>query len=103
MGVAGQVFDKSGKPVTGLVVIVKGQLTTGSINQVALTEHPEGKSYGPGGFEITLGTKPVDSNNALTIQLFDLSANPLSMPVAFSTSALCTQNLTIINFIPTVQ
>lgn len=99
MGVAGQVFDKSGKPVVGLVVLVKGQLPSGEINQAALTEHPAGQNYGPGGYELTLATKPVATTNALSIQLFDLRANPLSEKIVFSTSALCNENLIIINFV----
>lgn len=101
MGVAGQVFDKAGKPVAGIVVVIKGQLSTGTVNQVALTEQPAGLNYGPAGYEITLGDKPLVSSNALTIQLFDLNANALSKPVIFSTSALCTENLILINFVPT--
>lgn len=99
MGVAGQVFDKSGKPVVGLVVVVKGQLPAGEINQAALTEHPAGQNYGPGGYEMTLAAKPIATTNALSIQLFDLKANPLSEKITFSTSALCSENLIIINFV----
>lgn len=101
MGVAGQVFDKAGKPVAGIVVTVKGTLPGGEVNQVALTQMQIGQNYGPAGYEITLANAPVMTTNALTIQLFDLSANPLSKPIAFSTSELCTQNLILINFVTT--
>jgi len=91
MGVAGQVFDRNGKPVPGLVILVKGQVGAAVISSVALTEHPDGQGYGPGGFEIVLGPKPVDSTDSLTIQLFDLAANPLSAAIPFSTIGKCDQ------------
>ncbi len=96
MGVAGQVFDKAGKPVVGLVVVVEGFLGQRVLDEVMLT----GLStpYGPGGYEIVLDTKTVASSNSLFISLYDLAGKPLTHPIPFDTFADCTRNLIVINF-----
>lgn len=97
-GVAGQVISTSGAPVTNLVISIRGTLNGTAVNAVGLTGYPGASAYGPGGFEIQLGTTPVDSNNTLTIQVLDLQANALTAPIPFSTSSSCEQNLVVINF-----
>lgn len=99
MGIAGQVFGADRKPQVNRVVIVKGKLSGSSIDQVVLTGVPEGIIYGPGGYEITLADRPVESVNSITIQVFDLENNPLSLPVNIDTFAECDKNLIIVNFI----
>jgi hypothetical protein len=100
MGVAGQVFDKNGSPLTDVVVVVKGSLNGAKISVITLTGFPSSVSYGPGGYEIQLATAAYSSSNALTIQLFDSTGAALSNPVPFSTYADCSKNLILINFIP---
>jgi hypothetical protein len=97
-GVAGQVISASGDPVTNLVISIRGTFNGGMVNAVGLSGFPGASAYGPGGFEIQLGTSPVESNNTLTIQVLDLQANPLTAPIPFSTSSNCEQNLVVINF-----
>ena len=97
-GVAGQVFDKNNHTVNNLIIKVTGILNGTVINQVALTGMVSGTPYGPGGYEIVLGTNAVDSSNQLQIQLLDADSNALSNTVFFSTYGDCKQNLLIVNF-----
>lgn len=98
-GVAGQVFDTSGKPLSNIVVVVKGVYGTTTINKVGLTGMTAGKYYGDAAFEIVLGGSAIATTNKLTIQLMDLNGNALSTAVPFSTSSDCLKNLVIINFV----
>jgi hypothetical protein len=97
--VAGQVFDATGKPISAIVVVIKGTYGTTAINKVGLTGMTAGKYYGDAAFEIVLGSSAIATTNKLTIQLMDLNGNALSAAVPFSTSSDCLQNLTIINFV----
>ncbi len=96
--VAGQVFDAAGKPVLNLVVQVRGTLNGQPFDQINLTGLA--LEYGPGGFEVKLASQAVTSTGTLSIQLLDLQAHPLSNPLPFNTSADCTRNVTLINFLP---
>lgn len=98
LGVAGQIFDADNKPVTNLVVIVKGLLGQVKIDKIALTGIPEADIYGPGGYEIILADKPQESNDTLSIQIFDIHGNNLSELITFNTFPDCDKNLAIINF-----
>lgn len=100
MGVAGQIFDISGKPAINLVVNVKGSLGTLIIDEVAISGIPGADIYGPGSFEIKLSGNVLTSQNNLRIQLFDLNGKPLSAEIPFSTFADCSKNLIIVNFVP---
>ena len=55
-------------------------------------------TYGPGSYEFVLGDQPVDSTQALWVQLFDQAMLPLSDQVYFDTFADCDKNLILINF-----
>ena len=101
MGVAGQIFDISGKPAINLVVNVKGSLGTLIIDEVAISGIPGADIYGPGSFEIKLSGNVLTSQNNLRIQLFDLNGKPLSAEIPFSTFADCSKNLIIVNFVQT--
>ena len=97
LGVAGQVFDKSGKPLSGMVIVVDGSLSGKVQEQIALT----GKAiaYGDGGYEVVLSNQDIASTSPLTITLFDLAGNALSDAVPFNTLADCKKNLILINFV----
>ena len=94
--VAGQVLDASGNPADNLVVSVTGTIADKTIDLLGITGSTD--AYGPGGYEIQLGTTPLASQGTLSIQLLDLKGNPLSPKVAFNTSADCSQNVVLINF-----
>jgi hypothetical protein len=98
IGVAGQAFDTQGNPVTGLAVSIKGTLGSNNIDMVTITG--SANAYGPGGYEIVLGTQPVASSGKLTIQLLDPSAKALSDKITFDTTADCAENLILMNFVP---
>jgi hypothetical protein len=99
LGIAGQVFDAENKTVNNLVVNVKGSLGQTEIDEIVLTGIPEADIYGPGGYEIKLADKAIDSENTLSIQVFDIYGKNLSKPVPFKTFSNCEKNLIIINFL----
>lgn len=97
-GVAGQVFNASGKPVTNLIVKVSGVWEDKGISLVGITGMVSGLPYGPGSYEIVLGNTAFDTVDQLQVQIFSADQTPLTAPVSFSTSADCSKNLVIINF-----
>ncbi len=94
MGVGGQVIGADGKPVENLVITVTGTQDGALKEWMGYTG--AAPAYGAGGFEIQLGSQVAGAQ--FTIQLFDLDGRDLSDPFNFTTSADCTQNLTLINF-----
>jgi len=97
-GVAGQIFDANGSPLKNYIVKVAGTYNGQPFSQIGYTGMVNGNPYGIGGYEIVLGNTAVTSVDLLTIQLFDATGIPVTNPLAFSTSANCTQNLVMINF-----
>jgi hypothetical protein len=97
MGVAGQVFDLSGAPVSGQQVRVGGTLLGAPIDMLSLTGLTT--AYGNNGFyEFTLGEKPVISTGTLWVQLIDQSGLPMSDKIYFDTYDACDKNLIFVNF-----
>jgi len=96
MGVAGQVLDSSGNPIKNLVVIAEGVLQGQDLLQVDITGLHD--AYGPGGYEIELGSSAVATTNMIYITIYDLDGNVLSSPVSIATRADCNQNVLILNF-----
>ncbi len=99
LGIAGQIFDAEGKTIKNLVVNVKGNLGQTMFDEIGLTGIPEADIYGPGGYEIKIADKTVDSENALEIQVFDIQGNSLANAVPLKTYSDCEKNLIIVNFI----
>jgi hypothetical protein len=97
-GVAGQVFDETGNAIKRVVVLIQGQYGNKNIDSVTLTGLKTAEKYGPGGYEIYLGDQPISTNGTLSIQLFDLDANPISDVIPLITYDECSKNLIIINF-----
>ncbi|MHC1740744.1 MAG: hypothetical protein AB9897_06485 [Anaerolineaceae bacterium] len=98
-GIAGQIFDKSGNPIKNFVVKVTGLYNASTVSMLGVAGMVSGNPYGPGSYEIVLGTTPVETIDQLTIQVFDASGKAVSDPLKFSTSADCSKNLVIINFL----
>lgn len=97
MGVAGQVLDLSGAPVsTGVVIQLSGVLEGEFLDITSLTGIAP--QYGQSGYEFTLKDTPLASNNTLWVQLLDQSGAPLSEKIYFETFEDCNRNLTFINF-----
>ena len=97
LGVAGQVFDKSGKPLSNLVVVVDSSLSGQTQEQIGLTG--KAPAYGDGGYELVLGNQAAASTSPLIISLYDLKGKALSDPFSFNSVADCKKNLILINFI----
>jgi len=95
-GVGGSVVDLTGNPYKGLVVKLEGSAGGKSYSQ--LTVSGTAQAYGASGFEFALGSKPVDSNGTMTIQLLDQAGLSLSPKTPFDTKADCTKNLPIVRF-----
>lgn len=98
LGIAGQVFGEDDSPQINLVLVVQGTLGQTSIDMTGVTGVPEAHVYGPGGYEIILADMPVETDQMLAIQVFDLNGIAQSEPVVFDTYADCDKNLVIINF-----
>ena len=96
LGVAGQVFDSDGLPVSGLKVESGGILGEIEISGSTLTG--EAPVYGEGGYEIVLHDTPVSSDGDIWIQLMDNANLPFSEKVYFQTFDSCDSNLVKINF-----
>lgn len=96
LGVAGQVFDKDGSALEEYVLVVEGEIKEQRIEALGLTGGA--KAYGAGGYEIVLGYMPVNSDQQLSITLYDLAGNQLSDPYRFLTFSDCVKNLLVINF-----
>ena len=96
MGVAGQAFDHTNRPVINLVVEVGGTLNGTPVDLLGMTGTT--KVYGPYGYEITLSNNVLNSMGTLWIHLLNLSGTPLTDQVSFDTHADCTKNLILINF-----
>lgn len=97
LGVAGQVFEFTQQPVINMVVVISGTLAGVPIDAIGLTGLAT--AYGPGGYEIVLADKVVNSSGTLKIQLFDLDGIPQTDPVVLNTLADCQKNLVIFNFL----
>jgi hypothetical protein len=98
-GIAGQVFNSAGTPVTNYVVKVTGSYNGSPVSILGVTGMVSGNPYGPGSYEIVLGSTPVDSTDLLTIQVFNSTGQALTDPIKFGTSSNCSKNLIIINFV----
>jgi hypothetical protein len=97
LGVAGQVFDLSGAPVSGQQVRIGGTLAGSAVDMLSLTGLTT--AYGTAGFyEFVLGTKPVASKGTLWVQLLDQGGVPMSDKIYFDTYDTCDKNLVFVNF-----
>ena len=96
-GVAGQVFDREGTVVSGILVEAGGFLGANEISQLTLTGMAP--DYGEGGYEIFLSDSPISSGGDVWIQLSDQANLPLSEKIYFKTFDSCDSNLLKINFI----
>lgn len=97
LGVAGQVFDENGDPVSSILVEAGGFLGDQEVSFLTLTGMAD--EYGGGGYEIVLADEPIASQNSVWIQLLDQTNLPFSDKVYFNTYDNCDQNLVLIDFI----
>lgn len=97
MGVAGQVLDLSGAPVsTGVVIQLSGVYGGQFVEKTSLTGIAP--QYGQAGYEFYLGDTPIASNETLWVQLLDQAGAPLSSKIYFQTFEDCERNLVFLNF-----
>jgi hypothetical protein len=97
MGIAGQVFDLNGNPLTGVVIELGGSVEGQPIQQLALS----GSSpvIGPGGYILKIADHPVQTDGTVWFQLSDQAGNPSTGRILLTTSDRCEENLTLINLI----
>jgi len=95
-GVGGQVFDASSVPVRNLVIEMDGVVNGRAIFSLATTG--SAPTYGPGGYEFTFASGPVNTQDALWLTVYDLRGNRLSEPLYFDTSSDCDHTLVLINY-----
>jgi len=89
--IAGSVTNLEGVPLAGLAVRVIGE----GIDEIRFTG--AALTYGPGGFEIFLNGAPL--RGQYTVQLLSRTGSPISTPFTVETSAVCEENVTIVNFV----
>ena len=97
LGIAGQVFDLNGNPLTGVVIEAGGSLGGQPVQQLALTG--SSSAVGPGGYAIVLADHPVQSDGTVWIQLLDQGGSPKTGRILLMTSDRCEENLILINLI----
>ena len=98
LGIAGQVFDEDGTPMINKVVVATGKINGKAIEIIGVTGIPEADIYGPGGFELKIADQVFSSEQALSLQVFDLEGFPISDSIPIDTFSDCEKNLIIINF-----
>ncbi|HEX9013910.1 MAG TPA: hypothetical protein VF813_10350 [Anaerolineaceae bacterium] len=96
LGVTGQVFDQQGNPVSKIRVWVTGTLNGVKISQLGMTG--TSPAYGPGAYEVQLGSQPVNSQGSLVLQLVDSSGKTVSDKIPLVTYQDCQKNLVLVNF-----
>ncbi len=96
-GIGGQVFSKTGTPITGLVIKLTGKLEGQNILYYAVTGGS--LQFGPGGFLIELTDHPVASKNTATVQVLEITGAEKSAPIPITTYGDCTHNLLLVNII----
>jgi hypothetical protein len=94
--VAGQTYDLQGAPMVGITVKLGGWLDRKLVNQLSLTG--TALQYGQAGYEFLVADRPVQSKEAVWVQIFDQSMVPLSGRVYFDTVEDCSENLILVNF-----
>jgi hypothetical protein len=97
-GVAGQIFASDGTPVQNYIVKVFGTYNGSAFSSLVISGMVSNDPYGPGGYEVVLGSTTVNTSNTLSIQVFDNTGKAMTNALTFSTYADCSKNLVIINF-----
>jgi hypothetical protein len=101
MGVGGQVFDSVGNPVERIVVVAAGTLGGEPIEVLGMTG--AARQYGPGGYELQLAQRLIQSSGTVTVTLYDLAGNVLSEAVAIDTFDDPARATIIVNFVATLK
>jgi hypothetical protein len=102
LGIAGQVFDSGGQVQKDIIIKAGGEINGIPVEEdmtMPLTNPEIDTAYGPGGYELTLGSAPADSDLTAWIQLYNLTGDPLSEKIFFVTYKDCQKNLILMNFI----
>jgi len=101
LGIAGQIFDSRGQVQTDIIIKAGGVINGIPVEEdmtMPLTNPEIDTAYGPGGYEITLGSAPADSDLTAWIQLYNLTGDPLTERIFFVTYNDCQKNLILMNF-----
>jgi len=96
LGVAGQVFDRSGSPLEKYVIVIEGMLKGAPVEGIGLTGTTD--AYGVNSYQVVLAYQPANSAQTLSIVLYDLNGVQLTNRYYFNTYADCTRNLIRIDF-----
>lgn len=96
LGIAGQVFNLQGEPISGKIVEISGKINGLSILFLSLTG--TAPYIGPGGFELKIADTPIASQDSVFIKVYDVDGKSLSNSIPIQTYADCNRNLIIINF-----
>ncbi|MCJ7717655.1 MAG: hypothetical protein MUO54_14210 [Anaerolineales bacterium] len=102
LGVAGQIFDSGGQVQKDIIIKAGGDINGNKVVEdmtMPLSNPGIDQAYGPGGFELTLGTAPADTDLTAWVQLYNLAGDPISERIYLVTYNDCQKNLILMNFI----
>jgi len=98
LGVAGIVLDKNNAHHYGLQVILAGTLDGHTINNFMISGMAP-QLYGTSGFEVQIGSTPLDSKGTLYLQLRDQGGGvQLSENIYINTYSDCSKNMVYVRF-----
>jgi len=102
LGIAGQVFDSGGQVQKDIIIKAGGEINGRTVEEdmtMPLANPEIDTAYGPGGYELTLGSAPADTELTAWIQLYNLAGDPISERIYLVTYNDCQKNLILMNFI----
>jgi hypothetical protein len=97
LGVGGKVLAANGQGLPYQTIQVGGFLNGVQVGP-HITLSGSASAYGPGGFEVVLGSQTVASTQSMWIQLFDDKGKMLTDRIYFDTYTDCNKNLVMIVF-----
>lgn len=96
-GIAGQVLPSADQSGADPWIHLVGEYDGVPLDFISLPGSAPG--YGAGGYEFTLGNRPVASEGLIWIQLEDPLGNPMAEKVSITTSGECSENLIMVNWV----
>jgi hypothetical protein len=95
-GVGGTIVDANNADMLGITIRLTGFYNGRTKSE--LTVSSIAPAYGRSGFEFSLGTVPISSDDLLSIQILDQAGLPLSDPITLDTFNDCSKNLALVRF-----
>lgn len=95
--IAGNVTNIGGNPMTSMIVKIGGTLNGAPLSDEASSG--DAPNYSSSGWEFKIADTPVKTTAAIFVQLFSQQDEAVSEVIIINTSDLCSENVTLVNFI----